>query len=235
MSDRLFSIVLPVYNQSDHIGEIVESYEAAMARVPIPHEFILVVNNSRDESLVVCQELAEEYDHIKVVHSEKGGWGLAVNLGLKHCGGDIVCYTNSARTSPEDLVLILLYAVANPNTVVKANRYVRENFKRRVGSLLYNVEVRALFDLPYWDVNGTPKAFPREFDKLLKLECQNDLIDAEFNVVCREEGYPMLEVPILRAERHSGISTTTMRSAFKLYWGVYQLWRERRQRSKPEK
>jgi len=228
MSDNLISIVLPVYNQADHIGEIVDKYEEAMKRVPIPHEFIMLVNNSRDESLRVCNQLAEKYDSIKVVHSEQGGWGLAVNVGLQHCTGSIVGYTNSARTSPEDLVLCLLYAIANPGTVIKANRYVRENFKRRVGSLLYNVEVRALFDLPYWDVNGTPKVFPKEFDKLLSLQCQNDLIDAEFNAVCREEGYPMLEVPILRAERHSGISTTTMRSAFKLYWGVYQLWRERR-------
>jgi glycosyltransferase involved in cell wall biosynthesis len=228
MSDALISVVLPVYNQADHIVDIVEKYEAAMTRVVNPHEFVLVVNNSRDESLTMCQGLAEKYESVKVVHSEAGGWGLAVNLGLKHCTGDIICYANSARTSPEDLVLILLYAVANPGSVVKANRYVRENFKRRVGSLLYNIEVRALFDLPYWDVNGTPKAFPREFDKLLALECNNDLIDAEFNAVCREERYPLLEVPIMRAERHSGVSTTTIRSAFKLYWGVYQLWRERR-------
>ena len=56
---------------------------------------------------------------------------------------------------------MLLYAAAYPNVVVKANRKIREHWTRRLGSLLYNLECRALFDLSNWDVNGTPKVFPR--------------------------------------------------------------------------
>ncbi len=120
---------------------------------------------------------------------------------------------------------MLLYGVVNPGVVVKANRKIRENWRRRMGSLLYNLECRALFDLSYWDINGTPKVFPRQFDKLLALTRDDDLIDAEFNVVCRREGYPMLEVPIFASRRHGGTATTNYRSAVKMYWGAYQLWR----------
>jgi hypothetical protein len=113
--------------------------------------------------------------------------------------------------------------------VIKANRKMRESFRRRLGSLLYNLECRAFFDLPTWDVNGTPKVFPRSFDKLLQLTCDNDLIDAEFNAICRREEYPVLEVPILVTKRHGGKSTTNYLSAVKLYWGAYELWRSMRQ------
>ena len=225
----LVSIVLPVYNQSDHIGAIVEEYTAALARVPNPYEMILVVNGCRDDSLEVCRALAERYPDVRTLHCEQGGWGRAVKAGLSAARGDLLCYTNSARTSPQDLVLLLLYSIAYPDVVIKANRKIRESWRRRAGSLLYNLECRALFDLSNWDINGTPKVFPRAFEKLLALGEEGDLIDAEFSVVCRSESYPLLEVPIFSSRRHGGRSTTNYTSALRMYWGAYRLWRSRRE------
>jgi glycosyltransferase involved in cell wall biosynthesis len=228
MPDNLISIILPVYNQADHIGAIVDEYAAILARIPNPLEILLVVNGSRDHSLDECQRIAARYTDprklVRVAHSVKGGWGLAVKLGIAEAHGDLICYTNSARTSAQDLTLLLLYAVANPHTVIKANRKIRDNVQRRIGSLLYNIEVRTLFDLAYWDINGTPKVFPRQFDALLRLQSDDDLIDAEFNAICRRENYPMLEVPIFATKRHGGTSTTNYNSAFKMYLGAYRLW-----------
>jgi glycosyltransferase involved in cell wall biosynthesis len=225
---QLISIILPVYNQADHIGEIVAEYETVLARIPYAHELVLVVNGNRDNSLDACHKLAESYPVIRVIHSEKSGWGRAVKLGIREAKGDLICYTNSARTSAQDLALLVLYATTNPNVVIKANRKIRENWKRRLGSLLYNLECRALFDLSYWDINGTPKVFPKAFDKLTNLSSDDDLIDLEFNVVCRVHNYPMLEVPIFSTKRHGGKSTTKYGSAFRMYMGCYQMWQKMR-------
>lgn len=225
MKDPLVSIVLPIHNQGDHISSVVQEYEEALTRLPHPHESILVVNGCRDNSLEISRALAEQYTSVRVMHSEKGGWGLAVKLGVREARGELLCYTNSARTSAQDLALLLLYAIACPNVVIKANRKIRESWHRRLGSLLYNLECRALFDLSYWDINGTPKVFPRAFDKLLALTRDDDLIDAEFNIICRREDYPMLEVPIFSYSRRGGMSATTYRSALRMYWGAIQLWR----------
>jgi glycosyltransferase involved in cell wall biosynthesis len=226
MNSELVSIILPVCNQADHIDRIIDEYEAALTGLPRPHELILVVNGSRDQSLEVCRALEARNPSLRVLSSPRGGWGLAVKLGLEASRGDILCYTNSARTSAQDLMLLLLYATVYPDVVIKANRKIREKLSRRIGSLLYNLECRTLFDLSYWDVNGTPKVFPRKFDKLLGLRRDDDLIDAEFNVICRRMEYPMVEVPIFSTRRHGGRSTTNFRSAFRMYWGAYQLWRE---------
>jgi glycosyltransferase involved in cell wall biosynthesis len=221
----LVSIILPIHNQADHLQEIVDEYEAALQRLQQPHELLLVENGSRDDSLALCHALEARYPTVRTLRSERGGWGRAVKLGLQSARGDLLCYTNSARTTPQDLLLMLLYASAYPNVVVKANRKIREGTRRRLGSLLYNIECRWLFDLANWDINGTPKVFPRAFEHLLRLSRDDDLIDAEFSVICRREQYPMIEVPIFSTRRHGGRSTTNLGSAVKMYWGAYKLWR----------
>ena len=223
----LISIILPVHNQADHIEQLIREFVAELGKVPAPCELMLVENGSRDNSLNVCQELAAELSCVKVITTKKSGWGHAVRLGLQTAEGDVICYTNSARTTAQDLVFCLLYAVAYGGVVVKANRKIRENWRRRLGSLLFNIECRTLFDLSNWDVNGTPKVFPRQFDHLLHLKQENDLIDTEFCIMCRQSDYPMIEVPVFSTRRHGGKSTTGYKSAVRLYWGALALWRKR--------
>lgn len=232
MKDLSISIVLPVYRQGDHVAAVVEEYDRTLARMRVSYEFILAVNGTGDDSLDACREIAARKPNFRVTYDERGGWGRAVKQGLAAAGGDLLCYTNSARTSARDLMLLIMYGIAHPDTVVKANRKIRDSMVRRFGSLLYNLECRALFDLPFWDINGTPKVFPRSFEKLLALSRDDDLIDLEFNIVCRREGYPMLEVPILAARRRGGASTTNIRSAIRMYTGAYRMWRETRSRSR---
>jgi hypothetical protein len=175
-----------------------------------------------------CRELEDSLETVRALESKEGGWGRAVLLGLRESRGDLLCYTNLARTRAQDLILLLLYANVHPGVVIKANRKIRDSVYRRMGSLLYNLECRALFDLSYWDINGTPKVFPRSLGKLLELNREDDLIDLEFNIVCRREGYPVLEVPIFAGLRHGGASTTNHWSALKLYWGAFDMWRRSR-------
>ncbi|HEX8143159.1 MAG TPA: glycosyltransferase [Pyrinomonadaceae bacterium] len=222
----LISIILPVHNEAAYVGEMVSKFEEALLKVPARHEFLLVTNGCRDDSWAVCRKMAEENDSVRSINSERGGWGLAVRLGLSEARGDIICYTNLARTNPRDLTLLLLYALAHPEVVIKTNRKIRDNWRRRLGSLIYNLECRALFDLSYWDINGTPKVFPRSFSKLMALRREDDLIDAEFNAICRRENYPVLEVPVFSHRRHGGKSTTNYGSALRMYWGAYKMWRE---------
>lgn len=226
MADRITaSIILPIYNQGDHIRDIAAGYLAALERLPFDVEILLVPNNCRDNSVEVASELAAEDPRVRVHVEERGGWGLAVNAGLRHARGDLLCYTNSARTTGQMVVLMLSYAHAYPDVALKASRRARDSLVRRSGSVLYNFECRALFDLPTWDINGTPKVFPRSFDRLLALSRDDDLIDLEWNVACQRAGYPIIEVPILETPRHGGASTTNYRSALRMYIGALRMKR----------
>ena len=212
-----------MHNQADHIGSIVSGYLGALAKLGRPAEVILVTNGCTDRSPEVAAELAASNEQVRTIDLPQPGWGRSVRAGLREAGGDILCYTNSARTTPEMLSLLLIYEAAYPHVVLKANRKIRDNWRRRLGSLIYNLECRALFDLPIWDINGTPKVFPREFGALLELERDDDLIDLEFAWVCKREDYPILEVPLLATQRHGGRSTTNYGSALRMYVGAWRL------------
>lgn len=224
----LFSIVLPIHNQASHLRRMVEGHLRETSRSGRQVEILLVNNACTDDSPEVSRALEAEYESVRALELEQGGWGRAVKAGLAAADGDMLCYANSARTTSQMLTLMLLYAEAYPDVVLKASRRIRESLRRRAGSLLYNLECRALFDLPIWDINGTPKVFPRSFDRLLHLAEDGDLIDLEFAVACSRTNYPVVEVPLLATHRHGGRSTTSYGSAVRLYWGAGRMWSKSR-------
>jgi glycosyltransferase involved in cell wall biosynthesis len=230
-SPRLISVVLPVHNQAAHIGAIVESYREALGQLGHPYEVVLSVNGSRDDSGDVCRTLAQANQQIVVISDPRAGWGLAVKAGLRAARGDLLCYTNCARTSAADLRQVLLTGLEHPDAVIKASRRVRDNWKRRLGSALYNAECHLLLGVKTRDVNATPKVFSRSHAALLGLTSDGDMIDAEFLFICRREGFPVIEVPIFGNRRQGGSSTTNYRSAVGMYVGAYRLWRATRGRT----
>lgn len=220
-----FSVIMPIHNQADHLNRLVAEALRVMKAIGGSFELLFVVNNSTDDSFNICTELAKKHpDNLRVLFSDKGGWGRAVRLGIKEAKGHVLCYTNSARTSPEVLQEALKISLANPFAVIKASRRVRSKWLRRLGSVIYNLQLRVLLDLGYWDINGTPKVFSRKHQALFKAQEDGDLFDAEFMYLCRRENYSVIELHISEAGRFGGKSTTNYLSAIKMYIGAFRLW-----------
>ena len=230
MPARRVSVVIPLYRQVHQVPGLVAEYASALGALPIEHEIIAVLNGPDDGTADVCKSLEADHPSFRWVSTPEAGWGRAVRLGLAEASGELLSYTNAARTTGELLATIVGYAVALPGVVVKASRRSRDSFGRRLGSLVYNLECRALFDLPSFDVNGTPKAFSRDHTQLLSLQRDDDLIDAELLSWCRLCGYPVVEVPVVQETRRSGRSTTKVGSAVRMYRGAFALRREIRHR-----
>jgi glycosyltransferase involved in cell wall biosynthesis len=225
VSTSKISIVLPVHNQQEHIGELLPRLHAAVNDLAPCVEMIAVVNASSDRSAQRCREVAAKCPGLVVLEREQPGWGGAVRAGLAAATGDLLCFTNSARTSPQDLRTAIALGVLNEGYATKAVRRSRDSIARRTGSVLYNFEARALFGLASWDLNGTPKVFPRTFHRLLELNEDGDLLDLEWLVTCERAGYPLIEFPALSVKRHGGKSTTKLGSAKRMYLGAVALRR----------
>ena len=163
---------------------------------------------------------------VRVLHADDAGWGRAVRTGLRAATGELLSYTNLARTPPHVLRTALALALDCRGYVVKAHRRVHDSALRRGGSLLYNLECRKLFDLSVFDVNGTPKVFPAEFTDLREMRRNDDLIDVEFLAVCTAQGYQIVEFSVPALPRYSGASTTSLGSAWRMYVGALALRRE---------
>lgn len=218
------SLVLPVHNQADHVTSVTEGLLCDFAKLDRTCELVLVPNGCRDASPEICVQLAEHHPgRIQVVPLTRGGWGRAVAAGLEAARGEVLSYTNSARTPPETATLMLAYAIAYPDAVLKATRRVRGSMVRKLGSVVYNFECRRLFDLATWDIDGTPKVFPRSFEHLLHLRSDGNLFDLELMRACQYAGYPVIEIPVLARDRFGGRSTTSYRTAAQMLLGAYRL------------
>jgi glycosyltransferase involved in cell wall biosynthesis len=223
------SVILPVHMQADHIRDVAGSFVRWLDLLALDWELLLVVNGSTDASAAECRAVARRHKGVRVLESGPGGWGRAVRLGLGAARGSMLCYTNSARTSPQDLCTALICGVMHPDRVVKANRGSR-GMLRRLGSWSYNLECRWLLGSGTWDVNGTPKVFARSIMERLDLREDGDLIDAEFVALCGMRGIPLMELPLDAQSRHGGRSTTRLGTALRLYLGLPRLRARLRER-----
>lgn len=226
MTQPVFSIILPIYNQSDQIETIYSQYSAKLSELNDSWEIIFVINGTRDDSYYKAKKIEEKDSKVKAFILYEGGWGRAVKHGLAEASGNFLCYTNSARTSAKDLVFMLKYAKINDNIIIKANRIIRDNFVRKIGSTIYNLEFRILYRTPVWDVNGTPKVIPRKIYDNLTINSNNDLIDAEIIAKCYKNNIPYLDVPLMSTMRVSGKSTTGILSAIRMYIGLFRMRRK---------
>ncbi len=114
MQAQLVSIILPVCNQADHVARMVEEYETGLAPLPCSHELLLVLNGCQDRSPEICAELARTYPSLHAVECSERGWGHAVRRGLGEAHGDLICYTNSARTPWRDFERMLHSLAVSP-------------------------------------------------------------------------------------------------------------------------
>lgn len=214
------SIVLPVEDTEHALDHTLRGYVAALDGLGRPWELLLVPQIG-DGDGTSHERLTSISEGIRV-SSPGNGWGGRVRVGLHATSGDVLCYTNWRRTSARALSDMLDVALRNPDLVLRANRRTRDTRIQRLGSLLFNLECRFLLQIPCWDINGTPKVFPRAFTKLLDLKRDDDLIDAEFALVCERAAYPVIEIPV-DAELVPGAgvaSSPDYLAALRMYAGV---------------
>jgi hypothetical protein len=216
------SLILPCRNQADHIGELLPRFVRALEATGLEFEVIAVPNNSRDRTQAIVENMAAREPRLRVVSSDLGGWGRAVRLGLDAARGTILAYTNAARTEPNSLPEFVSLFQKAPTTLVKARRVHRQAPMRELGSLLYNFEARVLFGIG-GDVNGTPKVFGADFYRQLPLTATGDLLDLELMSHARRRGLAIREIPVEGFKRHGGKSTTTLKSAWNMYFGALRL------------
>jgi hypothetical protein len=214
------SVVVPLEREQLGLTDVLDGYVAELDALQRSWEMLVVPASATiDEP---SEQWLAGHDRVRVLPA-CGGWGAAVRAGLAAGRGDVLCYLNWPRTSASSLAEMLRLALRNPKLVLRANRRTRDTRLQRLGSLLYNLECRLLLQIPVWDVNGTPKVFPRCFDRLLALSSQDELLDAEFACVCEQAGYPVIELPIEATLQGGTSQRTGYGAALKMYLEVPRL------------
>lgn len=102
----LLSIIIPVYNVEDYINDCINSILHQSFK---DYEIVLVDDGSEDKSGRICDQYADQYSHISVVHKINGGLSDARNAGLKIAKGKYILFVDADDyISEESLANIMM-------------------------------------------------------------------------------------------------------------------------------
>jgi glycosyltransferase involved in cell wall biosynthesis len=101
MTEKLVSVVVPVYNVEKYLDRCLESITGQTYK---NLEIILVDDGSPDNCPQICEEWQEKDPRIKVIHKENAGLGMARKTGFEAVTGEFVFFFDSDDYVAEDLV-----------------------------------------------------------------------------------------------------------------------------------
>ena len=141
------SVLTPVYNVEDYLRQCLDSL-VAQTLTEGEIEFIVVNDGSTDGSLEIIKEYASKDPRFVVIDKENGGYGTAMNAGLKKAQGEYVGILESDDFA-EPQMFETLYKAASENNcdLVKCNYYEhnsalgsfeKENFSEELCGQVFN-------------------------------------------------------------------------------------------------
>jgi polyisoprenyl-phosphate glycosyltransferase len=111
------TIVLPCYNEQDHVLAEIDRISAAMDASGYTYELMAIDDKSTDQTLARLREAEEKYPELRVVAFRRnGGSGTARRIGTHEANGEIVVWTDADMTYPNERIPELVrYLDDNPD------------------------------------------------------------------------------------------------------------------------
>lgn len=99
------TVVLPCYNEQDHVALEVERICAALDASPYTYELLAIDDKSTDATLDRLRELEPKYPHLNVLaFQSNGGSGTARRIGSQQARGEVVVWTDADMTYPNERI-----------------------------------------------------------------------------------------------------------------------------------
>ena len=144
MTPSMVSIVVPVYNESGCLPELVERCLAVARGLDRPFELLMVDDGSRDGSTSMLIKYAEENPElVAVILNRNYGQHSAIMCGFAQSSGEVVITLDADLQNPPEEIPRLVEAIDAGNDgvgTVRLNR--RDSLFRRGASWLINQVVK---------------------------------------------------------------------------------------------
>ena len=124
----MISVIVPVYNVEKYLVRCIESI---LAQTYKDFELLLVDDGSPDQCGVICDEYAEKYSNIKVIHQTNQGLSAARNNAVPKSVGQYITFIDSDDYVTSDYLEYLMYLIQEYHSDIAA------------GGLFYQYESRS--------------------------------------------------------------------------------------------
>lgn len=199
------SIIIPVYNESVHVSEVIDRVLKASMPSGVEKEVIVIDDGSTDGTTEILKQVNSTV--VKVHHSMLNfGKGTAIRVGLKHATGDIIVIQDGDREyNPAEIHRLLTPLMEGRAQVVYGSRFLGTidgmYFKYWLVNKMLIGAVRLLYGARISDEATAYKAFNRQIIQNIPLRCRRFEFCPEITAKVLRLGIPILEVPISYSAR----------------------------------
>lgn len=203
------SIIVPAFEEEERLGRSVEEILVFLRDKHPTGELIVVDDGSKDSTSEVAREVCAKCPEIrsKVIRYEPNrGKGYAVRTGLEAAEADIALFSDADLSTPIEETEKLCDPIRKGEfDVTLGSRAldrsligVHQPWRREQSGKVFNLIVRTLTGLPFWDTQCGFKAFNMEkFRPLLGLmKIDRFGFDVEFLSVAHLKGLKLKEIPV---------------------------------------
>jgi glycosyltransferase involved in cell wall biosynthesis len=212
MSPALISLVLPVYNEGQNIGECLRRIERGLAGEP--HEILVCYDMDEDTTLPAIAAMPDRPASVRLVKNTLGrGAPKAMRAGFAAARGDVIVTTMADLSDPPELVPRMAQMVRAGAEVVSGSRYMRGG-SQQGGPLLKRTLSRSAGLLLYWicglrtrDPTNNFRAYSPQFLAGVVVESSGGFeIALELTVKAHLAGARVSEIPSSWVDRSAGKS-----------------------------
>jgi glycosyltransferase involved in cell wall biosynthesis len=218
------SVIVPAYREARHIQENLRRLLVELDAVGRSYEVIVVSDGNTDRTAREAEMVVSP--NIKVIEYDRNmGKGYALRCGVSHSSGELVTFIDADMELDPHYIkgFIAVMETFNCDAVVGSKRHPLSNVQyplaRRFQSLLYQLLIRALFNLKVRDTQTGLKLFHREVlvDVVPLLAIKRFAFDLELLVVARRLGYrKIMEAPVDLNYKFE--STVDPKAAWRILW-----------------
>lgn len=165
------SIVVPVYEESESVGELHRAVAQVLESLPFASEIIFVDDGSRDDTLVRLEELYGKDERVRVIALRRNfGKTAALLAGFAEARGRIVITMDGDLQDDPEEIPQFIAAIDEGQDLVSGWKRVRHDpLSKTLPSRLFNATVRRFTGIPLHDFNCGFKAYRREVLSDVKL------------------------------------------------------------------
>jgi glycosyltransferase involved in cell wall biosynthesis len=215
------SVVIPVYNEVENIGEILKRVQST----GLATEIIIVDDGSQDGSRDTLKNIDGKENVRVILHERNQGKGAAVMSGLRAAQGDILLIQDAdLEYDPRDYNVLLQPIQEGKADVVYGSRFLGAPhrvtmFWHLMANRLLTFMTNILYNTILTDMETGYKVFRREVIENIKIRAKRFDFEPEFTAKVLKHNYRIFEVPISFNPRdYSQGKKIGMKDAFEAVW-----------------